>query len=336
MSKRHWVKDHGSDLALILFILIIALMPAVVGQYNTDTILRIMINTILVVGFRLISTCGLWSFAHVGFMSVGAYSVTLLVTKAGISFWGALPLSLIIGGVAAYILSFPLLRTKSFVFFLASYAIGQAILWVWILFFGGFSGLASPRPTPLPFLPSIEFNTVLPMYYLVFIFTVISLFIMYRIEKSKIGVNMKAVASNEILSQSAGINALQYKRLAFIIGSTAAALAGVFWAVYTGTVQPTAFPISYSMNVLMWTIIGGLQSFAGPIIGLVLMTFLGDLLSKHLLQYLPLVYGGVFIVVILTLKGGLIRLFEMIWGKALTIVRRNHDAARPATGKDNV
>ena len=322
MNKQDWLKSHFPTIGTWLLIIFLIVLPLFAGDYQTDTVLRIMINAILIVSFRLISTTGLWSFGHVSIMSIGAYTSALLVIKLGMSFWVAMPVAVIVTGVAAWVLSFPLLRTRSYQFFLASFAIGQAIIWIWVLFFGSWSGYNVPKPTSLPGLESISFVQVRPFYYLIFIIAAVSLFIMYRLEHSKIGVTAKSIASNEALSKSVGINISTYQRLIFVIGSAFAGLAGVLYAFYSGSATPLAFNLNYNINLLIFTIIGGAESFGGPIVGLVLMTYVGDILSNRILQFLPMVYGGIFITVILSLPSGLMGLFQKIWARIFSPSRQ--------------
>ena len=81
--------------------------------------------------------------------------------------------------------------------------------------------------------------------------------------------------------------------------------------------------MNYATQIMMWVIIGGEKSFIGALIGLITMTYIGEILGQQMQQYFPLVLGGLFIVVLLTLKGGLITLFEIILSKIGALITRH-------------
>ena len=128
--------------------------------------------------------------------------------------------------------------------------------------------------------------------------------IMYRVEHSRIGNAFKAIASDEDLSRSVGMNILGYKRLAFVIGSFFSGIAGVLFAHYYRFVDPASFGMVNTMYLLVWSVVGGVNTFAGPIIGVAVLTAVYELL-RPLAEWIPLFYGGILILTLLFLPGGL-------------------------------
>lgn len=296
--------------SLLLLAALLFGLPYILGEYHLDLATLLLINIILAVSFYFITTAGLWSMAHVGLMSVGGYTAGLLVTRLGWNFWLVLPLGILGAAVIALLLGSPCLRTRGSQFFLASFAVGEGIRLVWANFqkpFGGQAGIGVvPRPSPIPLqgLSSIDFTNATSFYYLVLILTLVSLVILYRLERSRIGDTIKAIASNEELCKSMGINTYGYMILAFVIGSAFAGLAGILLTNYQGIASPSNFTFVYSLNILIFVLVGGKDNFAGPIVGAVILTALGEIL-RGFLEYLPLIYGGILIITVLVLPGGL-------------------------------
>jgi len=297
---------------LIVGIALLCAIPFMVSEYQLSVLIFLFINLILVVSYRFITNMGLWSFAHIPLMGVGAYTAGLLVTRLGWSFWSAFPVGIIASALVGLIIGLPCLRTKEFYFFLSTFAAGEAIRWVWILFrepFGSYAGIGViPRPEQIL---GISFESSTSYYYLVLGFTLLSLVILYRLEKSRIGAIVNSIRSSEDLSKSIGINTPRYQTIIFVTASGFAGLAGVLLAFYTGTITPNSFSFMYGLEVLVFVIVGGPASFFGPIVGACVLTAVGEAL-RGFMQYMPLVYGTVLISVVLFQPGGLIALPKRI------------------------
>ena len=100
-------------------------------------------------------------------------------------------------------------------------------------------------------------------YYLTLILVLLSLLVLYALERSRIGLTWFSVRESESLSESVGINTTSSKVLAFCIGSFFAGLAGALYSQYNSVITPSAFGFVYSMYVLIYMIVGGAQSFCG-------------------------------------------------------------------------
>ena len=290
-------------LALIVFLCIV---PAVFSEYYVGIFLVLLINFILVVSYRFMVNIGMWSFSHISLMGMGAYTAALLVNRMGFSFWAALPLGVLAAMATSLIICLPVLRTRGFYFFLSTFAAGQAIWWSWVIFekpFGGYAGSGIvPRPDPIG---GINFSSPIAYYYLVLGFTLLSLFILYRLEKSRIGATVSVIRSSEDLSEAMGINTGRYRTIVFVIAAAFAGLAGVLLSFYAGTASPQEYALSYQLNILIFVITGGTGSFFGPLIGVAVLTVVYELLREFLV-IVPLIYGIVLVVIVLFQPGGLV------------------------------
>jgi len=281
--------------------------PFAISGYKVDVLTNLLINIILVASFRLITTVGGWSLAHVPMMGCGAYATALLAGTLGIPFWFSLPLAGLAAGLTGMVISYPLARTKGFAFFVASFAAGEAIRLCWIRFkipFGGHKGLTVPPPVLFKNVAWLDFAEAVPYYFLALVVTVVCLAIMYRLNNSRIGDTWRALASEENLAKSVGINITKYKMLAFSIGSFFAGIAGVLLAHRLWAIEPRQFGFTTTLYLLVWVVFGGSHTFAGPIIGLVVLTFLSELL-RPLVEWVPMIYGTIIILILIFLPNGL-------------------------------
>ena len=290
--------------ALLLGIAVV--LPFLLPRYLQDSLVLFVVSAILVMSYRLITTMGGWSFAHIAMMAVGAYTMAMLTTAyAEISFWLTIPLGGLVALLVAFAISYPVLRTKQFYFFLSTFAAGEAIRQSFIQFddvFGGIEGIPFiDRPDPIF---GVSFLQTTNYYFLVLFFAIICGAIMYAFDRSHVGRTVKAVAANENLSQAVGINTWRYKALAFSLGSFFAGVAGVFFSNYNGFVAPTDYTTAFMFKIIAAVIIGGSRTFWGPLLGLVVLTIIQELL-RDLYQIVPLIWGGIIIFTMLFMPQGL-------------------------------
>jgi branched-chain amino acid transport system permease protein len=263
---------------------------------------------------------GLVSFCHTTFMAIGGYTSALMVMRLGFSSWMGSIFAIIVTVIVATAFGLVVLRLKGTYFFLATYSFGELVMLIftrWTNPFGGPAGLInipSPDPIAIPGLLTLVFESKPSFFYLAFIITLVPMLIVYRLDKGRIGAIWTGIQQSEQLSQSLGINVTLYKIIAFTIGSAMAALAGSFHAHYFSHIHPKGFGFFLLMNYLIFVIVGGSKRFAGPVVGALLMTLLGEFLSLYetFVLYQSIVYGFVLILFIMFLPEGLISLPEKL------------------------
>lgn len=299
--------SYKAALALGIIPVLMICAPFAVSAYKVDVLTNLLINVILVSSFRLITTTGGWSLAHIPMMGCGAYATALLAGNLGVPFWFSLPLSALAAGIVGFIISYPLARTKGFAFFVASFAAGEAIRLSWIRFkfpFGGHKGLGVPVPELLEGVAWLDFSEAVPYYFLTLFFTLLSLGIMLRLDRSRIGNTWKAIESHENLAKSVGIDITRYKMLAFAFGSFFSGLGGVLLAHRLWAIEPNQFGFTTTLYLLVWVVFGGSHSFTGPIWGVVALTFLAELL-RPLAEWVPMIFGAIIVMTLIYLPDGL-------------------------------
>jgi branched-chain amino acid transport system permease protein len=325
------VRPIGAALALAM---VLAAVPFVVKPYQLDIAIFLLINVLVVVSYRLVTITGEWSLAHVVIMGVGAYTSALLAKRAGLDFWLSMPLAAIFAAALAFVLSFPLFRMKAFYFLIGSFAAGEAIRLTWIRFYDPFGGPKGLKLIPPPelWLPWLEeplnLGRPLSFYFLTAIIVGLSLLILWRIERSRIGLTLHAIHWRDVLAESVGVNVWRYRTLAHVVASFFAAVAGALLAHYVGAVTPTRFGLHIMLYVLVWVIVGGTRTFYGPILGVVALSIIDEFI-REFDEYRPLIYGVILILTVRFLPHGL----ESLVLKALSAMRdRDRRVSQPLAG----
>lgn len=296
-------------LGLLALLAVMALLPFVVRAYQLDFLIFLLINVIVVVSYRLVTLAGEWSLVHVVLMGVGAYTSALAAKLLGFPFWLALPAAGVVSALVAFVLSFPLFRMKGFYFLIGSFAAGEAIRLTWNKFrdpFGGPKGIKLiPAPElALPGMEPVPLGGPLAYYFLTAVVMIACLWIMYRVEKSRIGLTLHAIHWKDVLAEAVGVSTWRYRTLAFVTASFFAGVAGSLLAHYIGTINPDRFGLEIMLYVLVWTIVGGTATFAGPIIGVVVLSVL-DEAFRAFNELRPAIYGAILIATVLFLPTGL-------------------------------
>ena len=304
-------RTHRNAAGIAIVLAVVCVMPFVLRPYQLDFLIFMFINIILVVSYRLIAITGEFSLAHAVIMGVGAYASALLAALP-ISPWISMPLGGVAAAAIAYILSFPLFRMKGFYFLIGSFAAAEAIRLCWVQFndpFGGFRGL---RRIPvleidLGELLYIDLGAPVPYYFFAMIVGTICLTVMYRIENSRFGFIFHGVHHKDTLAQSVGVDVRRYRTIAFVTGGFFAGIAGAMIAHYVTAINPGLFGLKQMLFVLVWVLVGGMGHFAGPIVGVTVLSIIDESL-RGLDELRPGFYGLVLIATILFLPEGLVSL----------------------------
>lgn len=301
----------------IVLVILLVLAPLYVGNpYYLHLLIWMCLLVMLASGLRTLFTVGQISFAHAGFMAIGAYASTLLVMRLGLSFWIALPLSGIIAAVVSLGVGYPTLRIKGVYFFMASFSFGLIVLLVvstyWDSVLGGYSGIGSiPRPNSIaiPGLASIDFVGKIPFYYLALVITMVCVVVLYRLDGSRVGMTWKAIREADGLAETCGINIMNYKVLAFAIACFFAGIAGSYLAHYFRAIGPETFSFELSVSMVIYMLVGGSASVFGPILGVVVLSVLSEVFKAvGGIGWEHLFYGVALMVFISFMPEGLIGL----------------------------
>lgn len=337
-ARRLW----WSLLAAVSLAVLLA-APHLVSFSEQELLVFLVLNALMVASYRLLALTGEFSLAHVVIMGVGAYATAIFTKNLGVPVLLSMLLSAGVAALVAFLLSFPLFRMKGFYFLIGSFAAGEAIRLTWKRFqdpFGGPKGI-----TRIPGLADVDLGIVdLPLvgplhiellfydsvtyYYFALIVVAVAIWVLARIERSRIGLTFHAVHWQDQLASAVGVNTWRTRTLAFVVASFFAGLAGTLLAHYITAINPNRFGVDEMVFVLIWVIVGGTATIWGPLIGLVVLTAVNEVVLRAAGadELRPLFYGLILILAMLFLPGGLETLPRRIAG----LVRRRRPSPQPA------
>jgi branched-chain amino acid transport system permease protein len=137
------------------------------------------------------------------------------------------------------------------------------------------------------------------------------LFILYQLEKSRLGRIAEAIKGSNLLAQFVGIRVRYYKLIILVIASAFAGVGGSLYAHYTTLIMPVDFYWGLGIYIIIYAVVGGTRRFSGPIVGVVLFVLLRELL-RPIVMYVPLIYGLILAATLVFLPEGLIEFPEKI------------------------
>jgi branched-chain amino acid transport system permease protein len=262
----------------------------------------------------LLGYAGLLSFGHAAFFGGAAY-ITGFVTKE----WGFPPLLGILTGtgftlVLGTIFGFLAIRRQGIYFAMVTLALAQIIyfLALQLPFTGGENGLQGiPRGELFGF---IDLSQPLIMYYFVFAIFLIGFGIIHRTIHSPFGEVLQAIRENEPRALSLGYDVDRFKLLAFVISATLAGLAGATKAIIFQFASLTSAHWQTSGEVILMTLVGGLGTVFGPVIGAITVGALSHELSAFG-SWVQVILGTVFVVCVMVFRRGIVGEFLRLIGR---------------------
>jgi branched-chain amino acid transport system permease protein len=296
-----------NPLVRVIPVLLLLAVPVVAGRFYQYLLTQIFIASLVAVAFNLLlGTTGLLSFGQAAFYGVGAYTVGLLATKAGVSTLPALLLAPVLAAAVAALIGFFCVRLSGVHFAMLTLAFGQLVFTVafkWYGFTGGDNGIQGIPVRPLP--GGIEIGSTQAMYYFALFVVGLSVEILRRIRSSPFGSTLKAIRENNQRAAYLGVNVKLYQWTAFVIAGAFTGLAGGLYALMEKSITPDIIHWTKSGEPVFMTIIGGIYTFAGPMAGAVVFTVLNSYLVAWTEKW-ALVLGIILLVMVLLLPGGVV------------------------------
>ncbi|MRR15054.1 MAG: branched-chain amino acid ABC transporter permease [Deltaproteobacteria bacterium] len=311
-----WLKANWFYLVVLIIALVLPLV--ITNRYYAQVITMSLLFAIGALSLNLImGYTGQASLAHGGFFAIGAYGVAILTFTMGWNFWLALPAAALLSALVGFIVGLPALRTRGAYFAITTMCLGEIIYLVagnWMELTGGHNGIVGipvPSPIAIPGLGQLGFQSQVTQYYLVLFFLLLTLFVMYRLTKSLRGMTFLATAINEDLAEAVGINTFRTKLLSFVVANFFAGLAGGIYASLIGSISPSVASIGMTFNFIMYILLGGITTLAGPIIGAFVIPILLEYL-QFLQDYQMILFGFLLIVVIIYFPAGFVGLYKTV------------------------
>lgn len=295
--------------ALVGVCLFVAAFPFMFSLYQTNIMITALIYVITGLGLNIVvGLAGLLDLGYVAFYAVGAYSYALLNYHFGLGFWVVLPIGAGLGLIFGILLGFPVLRLRGDYLAIVTLGFGEIIRLIlenWNEFSFGPSGIANiPRPGLFGIEMSLQEATIY-LYYLMIFLSLATIFVVRRLQDSRIGRAWIALREDEVACQAMGIDKTRTKLSAFAMGATWAGMAGVVFAAKTTFINPASFTLWESIIILCVVVLGGMGSVLGVICGALILILLPEYL-RVFSEYRLLVFGAVLVTMMVFRPGGII------------------------------
>jgi branched-chain amino acid transport system permease protein len=254
----------------------------------------------------LLGYTGLLSFGHAAYLGAAAYVTGWLVRSAGFSPELGILAGALSGTVLGAIVGFIAIRRQGIYFAMITLAMAQMIYFVWLQapFTGGEDGLQGvPRGTLFGLIP---LQSDLVMYFVVLAAFVGVFLGVVRIVHSPYGQVLKAIRENEPRAVSLGYDVDKYKLLAFVLSTTLAGLAGALKTVALGFATLSDAHWSLSGEVVLMTLLGGMGTFAGPVVGAFTIIGLQNFLADRVGSWVTVIIGVIFVVCVVGFRRGFV------------------------------
>jgi branched-chain amino acid transport system permease protein len=301
-------RSRGSALRLGVPLGVVVLAALVPVFTQRPDVLNLMFLIMLYVTLGqswniLAGFAGQINLGHAAFFGVGAL-VTRTIWEAGLPF----AIALCGGGAAAtmfaVIIGIPTFRLRGAYFSIGTLALAEALRIT--------VGNLLPLITTLRVEHIVSYDLA-SRYYVALALAVTTTLSAYLLLRSRVSLGIRAVREDEDAARASGVNPLSHKLLALVLSSLFAGLAGGVFAYHQVSYYPSApFSPTWTFDALLITFIGGLGTIVGPVVGAVFYGVVREVLATTLVQAHQVIFGVLFILVVLALPGGLVDIWSRI------------------------
>ena len=290
-----------------LFLLLIIALPWTLDRYSTDVLVITGIYIMLALGLNVVvGFAGLLDLGYVAFYAVGAYSYALLNSWYGLSFWPALGVGVACSALFGVILGVPVLRLRGDYLAIVTLGFGEIIRLVlnnWDNVTQGPNGILG---IGRPYLGDMRLYKPMHFYYLVLVLCIVTIFIVNRLDKSRLGRAWAAMREDETVAECVGVNIVYTKLSAFAFGAAWAGFGGVVFAAKQTFISPESFTFFESVIILCMVVLGGMASIPGVMLGAFILTVLPEAL-RELTLFRPMLLGGAMVLMMVLRPQGLLQ-----------------------------
>jgi branched-chain amino acid transport system permease protein len=296
--------SHGRMLWLVGLLLLV--VAPFVGVYPVFLMTALCFAMFACAFNLLLGFTGLLSFGHAAFMGSAAYVAGWMVRSAGWSPEAGVLAGTLTAAVLGLLVGVVGIRRQGIYFAMVTLAMAQMIYFICLQvpFTGGEDGMQGvPRGKLLGLLP---LDNDLVMYFVVLVIFVAVFLAVVRIVHSPYGQVLKAIRENEPRAVSLGYDVDRYKLLAFVLSATIAGLAGSVKTLALGFATLTDVHWSLSGEVVLMTLLGGMGTFAGPVVGAFTIIGLQNFLADRVGSWVTVIIGAIFVFCVIAFRKGIV------------------------------
>ena len=296
-----------------------------------DVAMRIMLLGMAAMGLNLVlGYGGMVSFGHAAFLGIGAYCVGISQFYGLSNGWLHILISMGVCGGLGLVIGYLALRTTGIYFIMITLAFAQMLFFLFVSLeqFGGDDGMSTDRADFL----LVDLYEPLRLYFLIWTILAFVALVLMFIVRSRFGVTLRAIKSNESRIEAMGLVPLHFKITGYVISAVICGLAGTLFASWQEYVSPDIMHWTRSGELMIIIILGGLGTLAGPLLGAIVFLLLEEFLPIMLGTVAPayaenwmILFGPLLIMVVLFGRGGLIGLLD---GKIFSRLTRRKTAVK--------
>ena len=269
-----------------------------------------MIYGLFAVGFNLLlGYTGILSFGHAAYFGVGCYGCGMAVRYFEMSIWEGLMVSILLGALLASLIGAVAIKKRGVYFAMISMAVAQMLYFLALSplkkWTGGEDGLKFIPKLSLQFPVHIDLQSPFPLYYFVYFVVSISILAIWRILNSPFGRLLQAIRENEERTIASGYNVTMAKFISLVFSGLFSSLAGGLFFVYLGYGPLQTLFWLTSGTILLMTILGGMHTFIGPVVGVAVFLYAQNKFS-WIMERWQLVVGILFVALILIFPEGIV------------------------------
>jgi len=283
-NLKSWATSFRGGFIITFLIILIIITPLMNDPVYYNTFIIAMIFSILAASWDILAgVTGQVSFGHSAFFGIGGYIFALFINAFGADWLTSIFMSAIFTVLIGLIIAIPSLRLKGPYLALGTLAFSLALYYIF-----QFPELHVENVYLPLSLKIFWFSNPMREFFIVLIFMIISVVIMLIIFNSRLGTVFKGIRDNEYATEASGINTVKYKLISFMISSFFAGLAGSLYALHYGTATFLMFENKLSFYPVVFTILGGIASISGSVMGAFTFVFLVRIISEFFSLLFPI------------------------------------------------
>jgi branched-chain amino acid transport system permease protein len=291
--------------ALLAFLALLPVYVVATGQFFPLTLFtRIIILALAATSLNLIlGYGGMVSFGHAAYLGIGGYVVGILASEGVTSGFVQWPLAIGASALFALAVGALSLRTRGVYFIMITLAFAQMIYYVAVGLerYGGDDGLTIYQRSRFA---GFDLSDKVQFYYLCLGLLVAAIWLVSRLVNSRFGMAIQGARSNDRRMQAIGFPTFRYRLAALVIAGMMGGLAGALLANHTDFVSPAVMHWTRSGDLIVITVLGGMGSLFGPLIGAVTLLMLEEGLSR-VTEYWQIIVGPLLLLVVIYARGGI-------------------------------
>lgn len=297
---------HEKKITTIIIVMSLLFPFIVKSPYIINIGVLSMMYAVLALSLNLMTGfLGITTLGHAAFFGIGAYTAAILSTRFGVSFLVTTMAAALIASFFGFFLGAPTLRVSGRYLTIVTVGFCEITRIVELNWRSLTRGPLGINRIPPPILSGIEFDTPFTKYFIVLGMVILTVLILSNLSRSRMGRAISAIKGDELAAEVMGVNLTHVKLMVFILSAAIAGTAGAFYAHYMSFIDPTSFTFDRSVQILSMTILGGMGSIPGSIIGAVILTVIPETLRQWM-DFRMIIYGLVIVLMVLFKPNGIL------------------------------